>query len=156
MCTLCQTHGLPLRPLHCIETIYLSICPSIYGSTTLVDLGRLFSFLILYTVGRIPWMGISPLQGRYLDTGQPKHRINAQRHSCLKKNLNSHKLLLTLASTAIHGFGPRRDPWSYFCSFLDIYVSEMRPPLRRKRGWFSCSCSEQGSNLLLAFASGKN
>jgi hypothetical protein len=32
--------------------IYLSI----YGSTALVDLGHFFSFLILYTVGRTPWM----------------------------------------------------------------------------------------------------
>jgi hypothetical protein len=30
---------------------------SIYGSTALVDLRRFFSFLILYTVGRSPWMG---------------------------------------------------------------------------------------------------
>jgi hypothetical protein len=28
--------------------------------------------------------GISPSQGRYLHTGQHKHRINANRHSCLE------------------------------------------------------------------------
>jgi hypothetical protein len=30
---------------------------SIHGSTALVDLGRYFSFLMLYTVGRTPWTG---------------------------------------------------------------------------------------------------
>jgi hypothetical protein len=37
----------------------------------------LFQFLNLYTVGRTPWTGISPSQGRYLHTGQYNHRINA-------------------------------------------------------------------------------
>jgi hypothetical protein len=37
------------------------VCLSIYGSTVLLlDLGRLFSFLILYTVGRTPWTGDQP------------------------------------------------------------------------------------------------
>jgi hypothetical protein len=31
-----------------------------------LDLGRFFSFLILYTVGSTPWTGINPSQGRYL------------------------------------------------------------------------------------------
>jgi hypothetical protein len=43
-------------------------------------LGRFFSFLILYTVGRTPWTWISPSQGRYLHTEQHKHRINAHKH----------------------------------------------------------------------------
>jgi hypothetical protein len=33
------------------------ICLSIYGSTALVDLGRSFQFLNLYTIGRTPWTG---------------------------------------------------------------------------------------------------
>jgi hypothetical protein len=37
----------------------------------------LFSFLILYTVFRTPWTGISLSQGRYLYTEENKHRINA-------------------------------------------------------------------------------
>jgi hypothetical protein len=44
----------------------------------LLDLGRFFSFLILYTVGRSPWTGDQAV------TGQHKHRINAHRHPCLK------------------------------------------------------------------------
>jgi hypothetical protein len=38
-------------------TMYLSI----YGSTILLDLGRFFQFLTLYTVGRTPWMGDQPV-----------------------------------------------------------------------------------------------
>jgi hypothetical protein len=42
-------------------SIYLSLCLcvylSIHGSTELVGLGRFFSFLIIYTVGRTPWTG---------------------------------------------------------------------------------------------------
>jgi hypothetical protein len=60
--------------------IYLSI----YGSTALLDLGRFFSFVIFYTSGRTPLIGISRSQGRYLHTGQHKHRINTHRHQCLK------------------------------------------------------------------------
>jgi hypothetical protein len=46
----------------------------------IVDLGRLFSFLIVYKVGRIPWTGISPPQVHYLHTERYKHRIIAHRH----------------------------------------------------------------------------
>jgi hypothetical protein len=42
--------------------IYLSIYLSMYGSTVLLlDIGRLFSFLIPYTVGTTPWMGDQPV-----------------------------------------------------------------------------------------------
>jgi hypothetical protein len=54
----------------------------------LLDLGCFFSFLILYTVGRTPWWGISSSQGCYLHMGQHKHRINAHRHPCLEWDSN--------------------------------------------------------------------
>jgi hypothetical protein len=57
---------------------YYSLPP--YGSTA--------SFLILYTVGRTPWMGISPSQGRYLHKEQHKLRIIARRQLCLEWNSN--------------------------------------------------------------------
>jgi hypothetical protein len=61
---------------------------TIYGSTVLLlDLGRFFSFLILYTVGFLGW-GSSPSQGCYLHTGQYKHRINAHTHPCLDWDSN--------------------------------------------------------------------
>jgi hypothetical protein len=44
--------------------------------------GRFFSFLILYTVRRTPWRGISTSQGLYVYTEQHKHRINAHSHPC--------------------------------------------------------------------------
>jgi hypothetical protein len=34
---------------------------SIYGSKALVDLGRFFTFLIPYAVGRAPWTGDQPV-----------------------------------------------------------------------------------------------
>jgi hypothetical protein len=37
------------------------IALSVYGCTALVDLGRIFSFLISYTVGRTPWTGNQPV-----------------------------------------------------------------------------------------------
>jgi hypothetical protein len=47
--------------------------------------GLFFSFVIIFTksvglLGRV----ISPSQGRYLHTGQHKHRIHAYRHLCLQ------------------------------------------------------------------------
>jgi hypothetical protein len=47
-----------------------------------------YSFLIIYTVGRIPWTGISPSQDLYLHTGQHKHRLNVHRHPCLEWDSN--------------------------------------------------------------------
>jgi hypothetical protein len=49
----------------------------------------LFQFLNLYTVGRTPWTGIGPSQGRYLYTGH-QHRVNAHRHPCLEWDTNPH------------------------------------------------------------------
>jgi hypothetical protein len=49
----------------------MSVYLSIYGFTgLLLDLGRFFSFLIVYTIGRIPWTGDQPV-ARPL----PTHRI---------------------------------------------------------------------------------
>jgi hypothetical protein len=51
----------------------------IHSSMTLqsfVGPSPIFSFLTLYTVGRTLGRGICPSQGRYLHTGQQKHRIN--------------------------------------------------------------------------------
>jgi hypothetical protein len=60
--------------------IYLSIYLWLYSS--LLYLSRLFSLLILYTLDRTPWTGISLSEGRYLHTEQHKYRINAHRHPC--------------------------------------------------------------------------
>jgi hypothetical protein len=67
---------------------------SMYGSTTFVDLGRFFSFLI-YTQSVGPLgRGISPSQGRYLHTEQHKHGINAYKHPCLEWVSSGRKWLM--------------------------------------------------------------
>jgi hypothetical protein len=66
----------------------MSVCLSVYGYAALVDLGRFFSSLIhAQSVGFLG-RGISPSQGRYLHTGQHKHRINVHRHPYLDGNSN--------------------------------------------------------------------
>jgi hypothetical protein len=57
--------------------LYMTCKLSIYSSTALVHLGRFFSFLIVYTVGRTPCTGDQPV-ARPL----PAHRLNAHRHPC--------------------------------------------------------------------------
>jgi hypothetical protein len=69
-----------------MKLMSLNVYLSIYSP--LLDLGRCFSFLIIYTVGRIPWTGISPSQGLYIHTQQHKHRINAHKHPCLEWDSN--------------------------------------------------------------------
>jgi hypothetical protein len=66
----------------------LSIYLSIYGSTSFCWA------LVAFSVGLLGW-GISSLQGRYLHTGQHKHRINAYRHLCLKWDLNQRSQCLS-------------------------------------------------------------
>jgi hypothetical protein len=56
---------------------------SLHGFTALVNHDRFFSFLILYTVGRTPWIGDQPVS-RLL----PTHRINANIHPCFEWDSN--------------------------------------------------------------------
>jgi hypothetical protein len=71
------------NPTESMEEEHISLSLSLRLRSPL-DLGSFFSFLILYIVGRTLWTGISPSRGRY--TGQHKHKINAQRHPCLKRD----------------------------------------------------------------------
>jgi hypothetical protein len=68
------------RPVSSLKSSVAFLSPSkqvlesVYGSTILLlHLSRFFSFLILYTVGRIPWAGDEPVE-----------RINAYRHLYLE------------------------------------------------------------------------
>jgi hypothetical protein len=73
-------------------SFFLSFFVSFFLSLWLyspLDLGRFFSFLILYTVGRTLGWGISPSQRLYLHTKQHKRRINAHRHPCLEWDSSS-------------------------------------------------------------------
>jgi hypothetical protein len=63
-----------------IRMNYLSIC----GSTVLLlDLGRFFSLLILYTVGRTPWTGDQPV-ARTL----PTHRTAQTQNKRTQTSMN--------------------------------------------------------------------
>jgi hypothetical protein len=59
-------------------------CIFMHGITDLVDLGRFFSFLILYTVGRTPWTRDQPVAGPLAT-----HGINVHRHPCHEWDWNS-------------------------------------------------------------------
>jgi hypothetical protein len=62
---------------------YWFVCLSVYGSTVvLLDLGLLFSFLILYTVGRNTWMGDQPV-ARPL----PTYSITQIQNKCIQTSL---------------------------------------------------------------------
>jgi hypothetical protein len=63
---------------------YLSIYLSIYGSTALVDLGRFFGFLILYTVGRTSWTGFQPV-ARPLPTHRTSQTQNKHRQTSMPR-----------------------------------------------------------------------
>jgi hypothetical protein len=65
------------------SSIHSFICQCLYDS--LFSSGLFFSYVIFFkqTVGFLG-RGISPSQGRYLHTGQHKHRIDAHRHPCLE------------------------------------------------------------------------
>jgi hypothetical protein len=75
MPAICQAHFITInlitlfaRPIYlsiylsvCLS-VYLSVCLSVYGCTVVFfNLGRFFSFLILYTVGRTPWTAVQPI-----------------------------------------------------------------------------------------------
>jgi hypothetical protein len=78
---------------HNAQTALLSVCLSIYlsiyGSTALCWTLAAFSVSWSYTqsVGLLG-RGISLSQGRYLHAQQHKHRINAYKHQCLKRDSN--------------------------------------------------------------------
>jgi hypothetical protein len=76
----------------------------------LLSPGRFFSFFIFCTVGRTPWTGDQPVQGRYLHTGQHKHWIKAHRHPCLKRDSNPlSSPAQTLGSAPVDHSGPAQD-----------------------------------------------
>jgi hypothetical protein len=75
-------HQTAFEPVIAILSLYVYDC-----TVLLLDLGRSFTFLILYTVGRTPWTGDQPV-ARPLRTERHKHRINAHSHPCLDWDWN--------------------------------------------------------------------
>jgi hypothetical protein len=60
----CETSVDVYRTRWCYISEYTTLhllVKSVYGCTALVDLGRCFSLLIIYTVGRTPWTGEQPV-----------------------------------------------------------------------------------------------
>jgi hypothetical protein len=87
--TFFSTHySRPLHPtLHSFSSwIYTQLFSFPLWLYSPLDLGRFFSFLILYTVGRSPWTGHQPV-ARPLPTHNT-NRINAHRHTCLEWDSN--------------------------------------------------------------------
>jgi hypothetical protein len=68
-----ETACLPLVQLKPWETLFLCLYSPLLG------LGRSFSFLILYTVGRTPWTGDQPVAGPL-----PTHTIHPHTHPRLQ------------------------------------------------------------------------
>jgi hypothetical protein len=69
---------------HPIATILLWLYSPFLG------LGRFFSFLILYTVGRTPWTGDQPVAGPLSThrTTQTQNKCTQYRHPCLEWDSN--------------------------------------------------------------------
>jgi hypothetical protein len=66
-----------------VITTTLAIPTYLWLYSPLLDIGRFFNFLILYTVGRTPWTVVQPV-ARLL----PTHRTNIHRHSYLESDSN--------------------------------------------------------------------
>jgi hypothetical protein len=60
----------------------------IYLSMALQPFGRFFSFLLFTQSVELFGRGISASQGRYLHTGEHKHRVNTHKHSCFEWDSN--------------------------------------------------------------------
>jgi hypothetical protein len=75
------------------ETNRLSYGVAIYLFMALqpLDLGSFFSFLIYTQPVALLGRGISPSQGRYLHTGQQKHRINANTAIHASSEIRTHE-----------------------------------------------------------------
>jgi hypothetical protein len=119
---------------------------SFFGSLTLPKFRNLF-----YTVGRTPWMGISPSQGRYLH--RTTNRINAHTDIHVLSGIRTHnpsvwasenssdlrpyghcdRLLLISSGEILH--------WEMWCClFLEIYILWIGFPWNLILVWLSEIC----------------
>jgi hypothetical protein len=88
--------------IYLIYSKYFNYILYLWLNSPLLDLGRFFSFLLLYTVGRIPWTGDQPV-ARPLPahTEKHKHRINAYRHPRLEFGFEPTITVFQLAKTVL-------------------------------------------------------
>jgi hypothetical protein len=59
LCTICFNSTTSILWPLSLFNVFVSVCLWLYSP--LLDLGRFFSFFILYTVGRTPWTGDQPV-----------------------------------------------------------------------------------------------
>jgi hypothetical protein len=106
-------------------SIYLTIFLFIYGSRVfLLDLGRFFSLLILYTAGRTPWTGDRPVAGP-LTT----HRTTQTRNKRIQTCILRVGFEPTIPASARH-FMPRRRErplWSAETAAVKLNEIQIRP-----------------------------
>jgi hypothetical protein len=91
---------------------------SVYISLTLqsyLDLGRFFSFLILYALGMAPWTGDQPV-ARPLHT----HRINAYRNTHALSGIRTHDLSIRASKDS--SWFRLRSHCDRFCVCIGSYV----------------------------------
>jgi hypothetical protein len=72
------------------------------------------------------------------------------RNECSNSEVQSYKFLLPLTITVILGFGPRRDPRPYFCSFHTFACFKMGLPLEEGSDYFWSFPLHCGVTLTLA------
>jgi hypothetical protein len=115
-----MNHHNPVRTfIFCSLRIHLNL--SVYGSTVLLfNLGRFFSFLILYTVGRTPWTGDQPVAGP-LPTHRTTQIQNKRTHASMPW-VGFEPMISTFKRTKeVHALDGR----SLWSAFIWTYVSQI-------------------------------
>jgi hypothetical protein len=116
---------------------------SVYGSTSLVDLGRVSSFLIYTSAQSVGLLerGISPSQGRYLHTEQHKHRINADIH--VSSGIRTHDLSVFAGENGSHLRPRDHSDWPKWQIGDRIYNISLTGPSALDGGEYSAECLDR-------------
>jgi hypothetical protein len=121
-------------------TIYLSTYLRIYGSPVLLlDLGRFFNFIILYTVGRTPWTGVQPV-ARPL----PAHRTLQTQNKRTQTSMPWVGFELTIPTfkraKTFHALDRERPLWSAYHHYYIAIITVKTAP--------RCLCSSNTQDLI--------
>jgi hypothetical protein len=81
-------------------TLSLSLC--LYSP---LDLGRFFSFLILYTVGSTPWMGDQPV-ARLMSTHRTSQTQNKRTQTSMPRVGFEHTIPMFERTKTVHALDP--------------------------------------------------
>jgi hypothetical protein len=125
--------------------------------------GLYFSFVIFFTqtlefLGRV----ISPSQGRYLHTGQQKHRINAHTDMHALSRIRTHDPSARAGEDRLRPRGHRvRLKWYYLLhiqcnitmlSFFELFQNNLRSAVLKRRFYLCRSSKYEPRNVALAVA----